>query len=68
VVASGYSPFEWAGCCQNSQQKGKYGQFSGQIFIGNGTNVNVGWGDCSVPDYFSSPSQYPYPGKYGECS
>lgn len=68
MVASGYSGFEWAGCCLKSRFQGKNKQYSGQIFIGNGTNINVGWGDCSVPNYFANPTQYAYPGKYGECS
>jgi hypothetical protein len=37
------------------------------MHLGNGTNINVGYGDCSVPDYFVHPSQYGYPGALGSC-
>lgn len=38
-----------------------------QIFIGNGTNINVGYGDCSRPEYFVHPDNYGYPGPFGSC-
>lgn len=38
-----------------------------QMHMGNGTNINVGYGDCSKPDYFANPSQYAYPGTLGSC-
>lgn len=35
--------------------------------MGNGTNINIGYGDCSRPDYFSNPGNFGYPGPLGSC-
>lgn len=67
MVAGGYDEFLWTGCCLSSQNKGAHNQYSGQVFIGNGTNIVVGWGDCSSDEYFVPPSTYAVPGDYGAC-
>ncbi|KAJ0110237.1 hypothetical protein J7T55_000670 [Diaporthe amygdali] len=67
IISNGHQLFDFQGCCLFSQTKGTHSQFSGQVFIGNGTNINVGYGDCSKEDYFVLPSSYGYPGDYGSC-
>lgn len=67
MVAEGYNEFNWIGCCLGSQNRGAHNQYSGQVFIGNGTNMVVGWGNCTNYDYFTPPSDYPIPGAYGAC-
>lgn len=37
------------------------------MHLGNGTNINIGYGDCSQPDYFVHPDHYGYPGALGSC-
>lgn len=37
------------------------------MHLGNGTNINVGYGDCSKSLYFVNPSDLPYPGPLGSC-
>lgn len=67
MVASGYNQFQWTGCCLTSQNKGTHNQYSGQVFVGNGTNIVVGYGDCVDYNTFESPSTYAVPGPYGAC-
>lgn len=67
MVAEGYNEFNWIGCCIASQNRGTHNQYSGQVFIGNGTNLVVGWGNCTNDDYFTPPSSYAAPGEYGAC-
>ncbi|KAF3771136.1 hypothetical protein M406DRAFT_67466 [Cryphonectria parasitica EP155] len=67
MIAMGYNEFGWHGCCLTSQTRGTNHQYSGQVFPGNGTNIVVGWGDCSNDDYDVLPSTYALPGPYGVC-
>ncbi|KAK7707212.1 hypothetical protein SLS63_013807 [Diaporthe eres] len=66
-IANGHQAFNFAGCCKKSQDIGSHKQFSGQMHLGNGTNINVGYGDCSKSDYFVNPSDLGYPGPLGSC-
>ncbi|KAG8157588.1 hypothetical protein KVR01_012630 [Diaporthe batatas] len=67
-IASGHRAFNFAGCCLQSQMGGEHHQVSGQMHLGNDTNINIGYGECSVPAYFSRPNEYGYPGDLGSCS
>lgn len=67
MVAGGFTEFGWTGCCLFSQNSGAHNQFSGQVFIGNGTNIVVGYGNCSSPGVFVPPSDLPTPGPNGVC-
>lgn len=38
-----------------------------QMHLGNGTNINVGYGECWKTDYFVNPGDLTYPGPLGSC-
>lgn len=68
MVAEGYNLFGFYGCCIDSQKWGAHSQYSGQIYVGNGTNIVVAYGKCSETDYWDLPSDLPVPGPYGTCT
>ncbi|POS79195.1 hypothetical protein DHEL01_v202418 [Diaporthe helianthi] len=67
-IAKGHRAFNFAGCCLESQTLGSSHAISGQMHLGNGTNINIGYGDCPVPWYFTHLGGYSYPGVLGYCS